>query len=107
MAESLPTNGSPSRLARRLPTVDLPAPINPTSTIGRSRRSDSFSTRRGYTWARVVGQKGRHAHSSGKNMSRAALFLIVLALLLVGGAVFLSMSAREVPAKPIEVDVQS
>jgi hypothetical protein len=40
-------------------------------------------------------------------MSRTALFLILLALLLIGGAVFLSMSAHEVPAKPIEVDVQS
>jgi hypothetical protein len=97
MAESLSTNGKPNRLARRLPTVDLPAPIKPTSTIGRSRRSDSFSTRRGYTWARVVGQKA--------GMSRPLLVLIVLALLLIGGAVFLSRSAREVPAKPIEVDV--
>jgi len=40
-------------------------------------------------------------------MSRATLFLILLALLIVGGAVFLSMNAHEVPAKPIEVDVQS
>ncbi len=40
-------------------------------------------------------------------MSRATLFLILLLLLLVGGAVFLSISAREVPAKPIEVNVQS
>ena len=43
----------------------------------------------------------------GKNMSRATLFLIVLVLVLVGGAVLLSKSAHEVPAKPIEVDVQS
>src|SRR5215204_1986329 len=60
MAESLSTNGRPSRLASRLPTVDLPAPINPTRTIGRSSRFDSFSTRRGYTLAYMVGQKGRH-----------------------------------------------
>ena len=40
-------------------------------------------------------------------MSRPALLLIVLALLVVGGAVLLSMYAREVPAKPIEVNVQS
>jgi hypothetical protein len=40
-------------------------------------------------------------------MSRATLFVIILLFLLVGGAVFLSMSAREVPAKPVEVDVQS
>jgi len=45
----------------------------------------------------VVGQKA--------GMSRPLLVLIVLALLLIGGAVFLSRSAREVPAKPIEVDV--
>jgi hypothetical protein len=40
-------------------------------------------------------------------MSRATLFLIILILLLVGATVFLSNNAREVPAKPIEVDVQS
>ena len=38
-------------------------------------------------------------------MSRTTLLLIVLALLLIGGAVFLSTNAREVPTKPIEVDV--
>ena len=107
MAESLSTNVRPSRFARRLPTVDLPAPISPTSTIGRSRRSDSFSTSRGYTLACLVGQKGRPQRNHGKTMSRVTLFLILLALLLAGGAVFLSMNAREVPAKPIEVDVQS
>jgi len=40
-------------------------------------------------------------------MPRATLFLIVLILILVGGAVLLSKSAHEVPAKPIEVDVLS
>lgn len=40
-------------------------------------------------------------------MSRTSLLLILVALLLVGGAVLLSMSAREVPAKPVEVNVQS
>lgn len=39
-------------------------------------------------------------------MTRATLFLVLLLLLLVGGAVFLSMSAREIPQKPIEVEVQ-
>ena len=39
-------------------------------------------------------------------MSRATLFLILLLLLVIGGAVLLSMNAREVPAKPVEVDVQ-
>jgi hypothetical protein len=38
-------------------------------------------------------------------MSRSTLFLIVLLLLLVGGAFYLSTNAREVPTKPIEVDV--
>ena len=40
-------------------------------------------------------------------MSRATLFLIALLLLIVGGAYYLSSSAHEVPAKPIEVDVKS
>jgi hypothetical protein len=51
--------------------------------------------------------KGRQQQNHGKNMSRATVFLIVLILLLVGGAVLLSKSAHEVPAKPIEADVQS
>jgi hypothetical protein len=38
-------------------------------------------------------------------MSRATLFLILLAVVVVGGIVFLSNNAREVPTKPIEVDV--
>jgi hypothetical protein len=40
-------------------------------------------------------------------MPRVTLILIVLVLVLAGGAVLLSKSAHEVPAKPIEVDVQS
>jgi hypothetical protein len=40
-------------------------------------------------------------------MSRAPLFLIVLLLLIIGGAWFLSSSAHEVPTKPIEVDVSN
>lgn len=38
-------------------------------------------------------------------MPRTTLYLILLILLLVGIAVFLSMSARQVPTKPIEVEV--
>ena len=38
-------------------------------------------------------------------MPRGTLILIVLILLLVGGAVYLSTSAHEVPTKPVEVDV--
>ena len=40
-------------------------------------------------------------------MPRATIILIVLILLLIGGAVLLSRSAHEVPAKTIEADVQS
>ena len=40
-------------------------------------------------------------------MPRATLLLIVLILILAGGAVLLSKSAHEVPVKTIEVDVQS
>lgn len=38
-------------------------------------------------------------------MSRGSLFLIVLVLLLAGGAVFLSSSAHDVPLTKIEADV--
>ena len=38
-------------------------------------------------------------------MPRSALFLILLVLLLAGGALFLSSNAREVPVKPIEVEI--
>ena len=41
--------------------------------------------------------KGAHA--------RPILFLIILVLLLAGGAVLLSMNAREVPTEPIEAEV--
>ena len=38
-------------------------------------------------------------------MPRASLFLIAFVLLLIGGAVLLSLNAREVPTTPIEVEV--
>jgi hypothetical protein len=38
-------------------------------------------------------------------MPRTTLFLIVLLLLSIGGAFFLSSRAREVPTERIEVDV--
>jgi hypothetical protein len=38
-------------------------------------------------------------------MSRGTVILIVVALLVIGGAFLLSRSAHEVPTKPIEVDV--
>ena len=52
------------------------------------------------------GKRAPPDQPAGSKMSRATLFLILLLLLIVGGAVLLSTSAREVPAKPIEVDVQ-
>ena len=38
-------------------------------------------------------------------MSRGALFLIILLLLLIGGALFLSFNAHPVPVTQIEADV--
>ena len=38
-------------------------------------------------------------------MSRSMLFLIILVLVLAGGAFYLSSSAREVPTETVEVDV--
>ena len=38
-------------------------------------------------------------------MSRGTVFLIVVVLLVAGGAFLLSRSAHEVPTKQIEVDV--
>ena len=56
---------------------------------------------------------GMHGRAKGRDhvllkhwkpMSRGALFLIILVLLLVGGFYFLSSSAHEVPLTKIEVD---
>jgi hypothetical protein len=53
----------------------------------------------------MVGQKGRQPRpANGIMMSRAILFIVLL-VLLIGGIVLLSNSAREVPAKPVEVEV--
>ncbi len=38
-------------------------------------------------------------------MPRSILLLLAVVLLVVGGAIALSINAREVPTKPIEVDV--
>ena len=38
-------------------------------------------------------------------MSRGLLLLIVIILIIAGALVFLSSQAREVPTKPVEVDV--
>lgn len=38
-------------------------------------------------------------------MSRALIFFIILVVILAGALVLLSSQAREVPTKPVEVDV--
>ena len=49
--------------------------------------------------AYLVGQKGQ--------MSRSLIFLMLGALLIIGGAILLSNNAREVPVKPIEAEVSN
>jgi hypothetical protein len=101
-------NARPRRLASRRPTVDLPTPIRPTRTIGRSRSWMSSCT---------LGAIQRW-HSSGKSpsespiaeaqhptMSRIIVLVIVLALV-VGGLFLLSTQADEVPTTTIETDVR-
>ena len=53
--------------------------------------------------------KGRLSHSltKWKPMPRGVIFLIILVLLLIGGAAYLSTSASEVPLTPIEADVSN
>jgi hypothetical protein len=54
----------------------------------------------------MVGQKAAdRPFEARKPMSRGALFLIILGLLLVGGLYFLSSHARPVPVTNIEADV--
>ena len=96
MAESLSTKDRPRRLARRRPTVDLPTPMSPTSTIGRSRRFDNSVTVKGYTAARALGKS--------RAMPRL-LIPIVLVLVVLGVLFFLSTLPKEQPTKPIEVAV--
>jgi hypothetical protein len=59
----------------------------------------------GYT---AVGKDGKsprqHSHQSGKSMSRLIVLIIAL-VLVVGGLIFLSTSARQVPTHTIETDV--
>jgi len=108
------TEGLQNHFARRRPTVDLPAPINPTSTIGRSSRSLNFCIGRGYTAVPDVGQKPTRMRSSRiapaptrrKSRAPGPLVLLILLLVIVAGAIyFLSSQAREVPTRPVEVDV--
>lgn len=42
-----------------------------------------------------------------KLMPRGVIFLIILVLLLIGGAYFLSTSAKQVPLTQIEADVSN
>ena len=60
---------------------------------------------RGYTAGRKVGQKPIPIPKVESAMPRATLILIVLIVLLIGGAFLLSSRAREVPTQRIEVDV--
>jgi hypothetical protein len=96
----------PSRFARRLPTVDFPAPIRPTRTIGRSRLSRTFLIDQGYTFPPQVGQKPFVPSIKPEGpMPRAVLFLIIIVVIIAGALVFLSSQAREVPTHSIQVDV--
>ncbi len=57
-----------------------------------------------------MGQKAAIVQSlvplfTGKLMSRSALILIILAVIIIGGAVYLSNSATEVPTTRMEQDV--
>lgn len=57
-----------------------------------------------------MGQKAAIVQSlvssfTGKMMSRSALLLIILAIVIIGGAFYLSNSATEVPTTRIEQDV--
>ena len=63
IAASLSMNDRPRRLASRRPTVDLPTPINPTSTTGRSRRFARSITLKGYTAASPLGKSASHAQN--------------------------------------------
>ena len=89
--QSLSTNGSPSRLARRRPTVDFPTPISPTSTTGRSRRFAKSVTVKGYTAALRARQKRGHVHD--------CVVLIVLVLVIIGG-LYLPVDAAQAAADP-------
>src|SRR5215212_5690549 len=96
MASSLSTKDKPRRLARRRPTVDLPTPISPTSTTGRSRRFANSVTGRGYTAASPLGKS--------RFMPRL-LVLIVIALIVIGALFFLSTLPKQQPTHTIEVPV--
>jgi len=59
---------------------------------------------------------GMHGRAKGRDldflafwrpMPRGVTFLIILLLLLIGGAYFLSTSAREVPLTKMEADVSN
>ncbi|HEY6916253.1 MAG TPA: hypothetical protein VI381_01285, partial [Allosphingosinicella sp.] len=54
---------------------------------------------------RLSSSNAFRSNSHGNDMSRSALLLIILALVLIGGAVYLASSAREVPTTRMEQDV--
>ena len=96
ISESLSTNGSPSRLASRRPTVDFPTPISPTSTTGRSRRLPNSVTRGAIQRLAALGKSAAHAqHCSPDRRPRAHPRRALC---------FLSTVPKEQPTKTIEVD---
>ena len=107
IAESLSTKASPSRLASRRPTVDLPAPISPTSTTGRSRRFAQFRHLKGYTAAFQVGKSPRDHTSQAEAMPRIAVLIIVLVLIVGGLCSSCRPLPKEQPTRTIEVEVPS
>ena len=52
-----------------------------------------------------MGQKARDIQSSGSKMSRTALLFLILLVLIIGGAVYLSTLDTEVPPTRIKQDV--
>src|SRR4029453_1873913 len=97
MAESESTKGIPRRLARRRPTVDLPAPIRPTRTIGRSRRSVRFPPSGAIQRPAAPDKAVSFQQTDASVMPRAIILLIVVLLLIVGLMFFFSSRADEVP----------
>lgn len=62
---------------------------------------------RGYTAAGKLGQKPAPESPAERNtMSRIAVLIVVI-VLVVGGLIFLSTQAREVPVTTIETDVSA
>ena len=61
----------------------------------------------GYTAAGKLGQKPAPESAAERNIMSRIAVLILIVLLLVGGLIFLSTQAREVPVTTIETDVSA